>query len=466
MAALQTYIDISKASVGIREEAVPGVLEVGVDFDAINITTLALAAEVGELIIRETGRDGPSDHVFTSEHRTGTITAKARHFEHDKLYALGARDTDFPAEVEVVFAGGELEFISLATGGTHLDLEEGGQIVITGNGALAAAVAASSNADLEGMAVRAYGGTVGVNGWSVIGHKIIKAGSPRDVAGDTVLDLYDGHFLATADFGADFTDLSGLNGTLDFGAAIRTKKVTPGGNKSHSLLAYFPDVEKWVAVSGVQFGGPDIAFASRESGVITQTLIGDGYTIITDTDPVGGATQGSIDTTGLTFNPQLLGGASIEAVYLGAAGTTPPVGLDVAGCTISNLQLGAPGPWQPIVDRLGSTGLCGTITGDRNLTFSFDYNFTGEADATDQSRAIQKLGEDKAEVTADLFLVDADGNLGSIRMYGRAKPHTINTVGGESSEVGSASFMLGCFERTLDSGGMVLQHWALGEAEV
>ena len=67
---------------------------------------------------------------------------------------------------------------------------------------------------------------------------------------------------------------------------------------------------------------------------------------------------------------------------------------------------------------------------------------------------------------ADLFLIDADGNLGSIRMYGRAKPHTITTVGGESSAVGSASFMLGCFERTLDSGGMILQHWALGEAEV
>lgn len=464
MAPLITYIDVSKASVGIFEEAAPGTPETGTDYPAINITTLAVQADVGELMIRETGFDGPTDHVFTSVHFTGTITAKMRHFEHDILFALGFRDTPFPAEVEVVFAAAEVELISRAVGAPHLKAgESGGQIKITGTGALAAAVASSSNADLEGVPVRIYGTGDG-NGWDTIGHKIIKPGSPRDISGThTVLDLFDNHLRATADFGKDFTDASGLNATLDFGATIRTKLVTPGGNKHHSMLVYFADVGKWVAFSGVQFAGPDIAFANRESGVVTQTFIANGYTILTNVDPVGGATLGSIDTTALTFNPQQLGGSSIEAVYLG--GET--VGLDVAGCTISNLQLGAPGPWIPIVDRLGSTGLCGTITGDRNLTFSFDYNFEDEADATSKSRALQKLGEDKEEVSADLFLIDSDGNLDSIRLYGRAKPHTVNTVGGESSEVATGSFVMGCFERNPPtSGGMVKTRWALAEGEV
>lgn len=455
--ALKDFANLRLGYAGTLEETVKGTFQTGSDYDRLPATEISFDPQTEQITISEIGRASPSRKRTTSTHITGSVTYPMRFADLDEQIRRGLRDSPMPTEVSVAATA-----TLTASGASHLDGTTGAQIrVLASNGAFDALNAASSNLDLEELALWIYGSAA--DDWNQKGYVVAKPGNPRDDGADTVIDIRGEHQQAAggSGFGEPWTGEVGAAVTVDAGAAVRNKVSTPGGNKTYSLLCYYPDVAKWCYATGVQFGPPSFNWGDRGVGTMTQNFIADAWGELTDTDPISGNT---ISDALLTWSEQIIGGVDIRNIYIGSETT----GINLAGCFITGLSLNNAGDWTPVNNSLGAEGLCGTLGAMMDPSASFTYYVDDAADAVAIDRALQVIANRGTRETCylEVFLEDLDGNQGRMMMYGEPELSTVQSVGGGSDAPASGTFSLGGFERSATSGGFIWQRRALGAAEV
>jgi len=181
---------------------------------------------------------------------------------------------------------------------------------------------------------------------------------------------------------------------------------------------------------------------------------------VTDANPnSGGAIVDS-----LTYSPQI-DGTEIENIYVGTATT----GINLAGCAITSLTMGATGDWVPVVDTLGSKAPCGYTVPLIDHSVTFTYKIDDVASATATAEALQTIGhpDSKEKAVIEVELRDKDGNV--IRLahtYGEPSFTTTNGAGGTGEAATEGEFTLNSHGRHSSTyPEIVFGRRALGVAE-
>lgn len=441
---------------GTLVETVPGTFQTGSDFDQLPGMTISLDPQSETVILADAGAASPEAARVVSDHVTGSVTYALRFADLDAQIARGFREVGMPTEVSA-----SVTATLTASGASHLDGTTGAQIRVVGsNDALDALVAASSNADLEGVALRIIGSAA--DDWDEKGYVVAKPGSPRNDGADTVVDLEQRYQLAASGLFSPWAGETGVAITIDAGALVRNKVTTAGGEPSYSLLFYLPDVSLWYSVAGVRFGPPSFSFGQGRGGVmVTQSFIGGTYAPLTDTSPIS---PNLISAANLGWSPHIIGGVDVKSIYIGGA----TIGIHLAGCFVTSLELANAGDWSPVVGTLGGSGLCGTLGARMDPTATLNYNVYQGADPTNVSRALQVLSNPatREECYLDVFLQDTDGNQLRLALFGTPPLSVVSSIGGDGDAVASGTFSLTGKQRTKTGGGAVFQRWALGASEV